>query len=170
MQLELLQTLNEQSEMQSLLENSIELNIQALADANTSAASLCETASRVLANLSIQLGSKGQVPDFDKAVNTLAGLRIIGDYKNRESLNIKPSLFKLVIQRTGDDAQLDATVEKVALNPSFRKIRSDIEQLLRDAISGDLDLRKKAVNLINKLRIGYERVANKLGVSLGAKA
>lgn len=125
---------------------------------------LCEDAARQLANITMQLGGSGRIEDVEKAVDIIAGLRILGSNANREVLNVRSPLFKLIVQRVGDDTQIDRALDKIANHPSFKTIRDDVESLVQSAIVPEADEeRKQLIQTINKLRIGYERVAQKLG-------
>lgn len=125
---------------------------------------LCEDAARQLANITMQLGGSGRINDVEKAVDVITGLRILGSSINRESLNVRSPLFKLIIQRVGDDTQIDRALDKIANHPSFKTIRDDVESLVQSAIVPESDEeRKQLIQIVNKLRIGYERVAQKFG-------
>lgn len=168
MALELLQSLNEHVNQASELEVNIEQNIGLFFEGLDVGAPLCEDAARVLANIAIQLGSKGQIQDFDKAVDMVAGLRAVGSAVNRDALNIKAPLFKLIVQRAGENPQIDQAISKVAQHPSFRSVRQEVEDMLKGAVeSGDPKDVRNVVQLIQKLRLGYERVFNKLNSQAG---
>lgn len=164
MALELLAQLNEHANEQAVLESNIELNVAELMEGlNVGVAVVCEDAARILANVSIQLGSNGQVQDIEKAIDMVAGLRVLGSPVNRDALNVKAPLFKLIVQRAGENPQVDAAIAKVANHPSFASVRKEVADMLQGAgQSGDPEGVQKIVNVINKLRIGYERVSNKL--------
>lgn len=145
---------------ESVLQNAGELF-----ESNTQATSiLCETAAKYLGLMSAQLGlgNRTELPDFNKAVDMLTALRVIGSSTNRDAFNIKPNAFKVIIQKAGDVANVDNALIKLANNPSVATIRRQIEQLLRAALENVEGKRREAVQLINKLRLGYERVQNTL--------
>lgn len=163
----LLLSINEHVNSQALLETNIKLNAAILfSDNNLSLSSLCEDAGRTLANIAIKLGSKAQLDDFEKTVDMVAGLKALGSSMNREALNIKTPLFKLVVQRAGQDNEIDSAISKVANHPSFATVRKEIADMLQRASeSGDNEDNKTAVQMINKMRIGYEQLFNKLNAA-----
>lgn len=172
MALELIQALNEHATEVELIESNIEQNAAELLEGlDVEVAYLCEDAARQLANVAIQLGSKGQIQDLDKAIDTVTGLRVLGSSVNRDALNVKAPLFKLIVQRAGENPQVDAAIAKVANHPSFGSVRQEVTQMLNDALqSGDTENVRQVVNVINKLRLGYERVFNKLNSQAGNPA
>lgn len=169
MSLDLILQLNEHANEQSALVADIEQNVpQFFEGMELDTAIVCEDAARQLANIAIQLGNKGQLQNFDQAVDMLAGLRALGSSVNRDALNVKPPLFKLIVQRAGENPQVDAAIAKVANHPSFASVRQEVAEMLKGATeSGDPEGVRKVVNLINKLRLGYERVFNKLSSQSG---
>lgn len=169
---DLILQLNEHANEQITLASHIEQNVpQFFEGLELDTSIVCEDAARQLANVAIQLGNKGQLQDFNKAVDMVAGLRALGSPVNRDALNVKAPLFKLIVQRAGENPQIDAAISKVANHPSFVSVRQEVAAMLKGATeSGDPEDVRKVVQTINKLRLGYERVFNKLSSQGNAPA
>lgn len=158
--------INEAADEQLMVAESIEANTLALFEGFSVATIgiVCESAATFLGNISAQLGmgQKTELPDFEKVVDVITALRVLGTRDNREAFNVKQSTFKVIVQKVGDAPNVDAALVKLAKNPSVATIRSEVENMLKSALQGEDNMRRTAVHSINRLRLGYERVQNKL--------
>ena len=121
MALQLISTLHEQLQLNATVEASAVSNIEALMDgfAPVSIPLIVEDAARALANISIKVGS-GRETDIASDVNVYTAFRILASPINRNVVNVKPPLLKLLIQRAGKSADVDTAMQKLSGPPDFR--------------------------------------------------
>lgn len=122
---------------------------------------ICESAVNYLSQVVAQLQQK-QIKNPEKVVDMVTGLRVLGSAESRTKFNIKLPTFKVLATKTGEGDTVDATLVKLARNPTMKPIRDGIEQLVNNALKGDDEAVKTAVGNIEKLKLGYERVQTKL--------
>lgn len=122
---------------------------------------MCESASNYLAQVITQLQQK-KVDNIDRVVDMVTGLRVLGSAQSRESFHVKLPTFKILSTKAGEDQQVDATLAKLARNPSVKPIRDNVLNLVNNAQKGDDAAVQLAVKNIEKLKLGYERVQAKL--------
>lgn len=122
---------------------------------------MCESASNYLDQIIKQLQSK-QLDNTEKVVDMITGLRVLGSAQSRESFHIKLPTFKILSTKAGEADNVDATLVKLARNPSVKPVRDRIQNLINNAQNGDDKAVQNAVKDINKLKLGYERVQAKL--------
>ncbi len=160
----LIQQINESaSEHESLVENVIS-NAAVLFEgfSSDSIALIAESAAKYLGQLAAQLKFNRQLQDMAKAVDMVTALRVLGSSENRDAFNIRMNTFKVLVQKAGEDANVDSALAKLSRNPSVASVRQQVEAMLKAAVeNGDNEL-GVALSNVNKLRLGYERVQNKL--------
>lgn len=128
---------------------------------NASLALLCESASNYLDQIIKQLQAKN-LQNAESVVDMIAGLRVLGSAQSRESYHIKLPTFKVLTTSTGQNEKVDATLVKLARNPTSKPVRDRIQKLITDAQNGDDAAVQTAVKDIEQLKLGYERVEAKL--------
>lgn len=160
----LLQQINESAgEHTALIENVI-ANMSSLFEgfSNESKSAIVESAAKYLGTVAAQLKFKRAIQDMDKAVDMVTAFKVLGSAENRDAFNVRLNTFKVLIQKAGEDANVDAALAKLSHNPSVATVRQQVEAMLKAAVeNGDNEL-GIALSNINKLRLGYERVQNKL--------
>lgn len=122
---------------------------------------ICESASDYIATVIQQLQQK-KLQNADQVVSMIAGLRVLGSAENREAFNIKLPTFKVLALNAGKTDNVNATLVKLGNNPSVKTIKGQIQQLISAATQGDEKAINQAVQNLNSLRQGYERVQAKL--------
>lgn len=125
-------------------------------------ATIVESAAKYLGLVSASLKLKGQIQDMEKAIDMVTALRVLGTAENRDAFNVKRSTFKVLVQKAGDAPNVDAALSKLSKSPSVVSMRQQVKDLLTAATQGDENKTTEVVNLLNKLRLGYERVQNQL--------
>lgn len=162
MALNLLSQLNEQHETIASVEASAVNNIEALMEgfAPVSIPMIVEDAARALANISIKVGS-GKETDVDSDINVYTAFRILASPINRNVVNVKPPLLKLLIQRVGQSPDVDNALQKLSGHPDFRELRREIVAKFK-AAAGDKEKSADLAAEIDKLRVGYARLGEKL--------
>lgn len=128
---------------------------------NASISLMCESASNYLDQVIKQLQSK-QLQNPENVVDMVTGLRVLGSAQSREQFHIKLPTFKVLSTKAGEADNVDATLVKLARNPSAKSIRDNIQSLITNAGNGDNAAIQNAVKNIEKLKLGYERVQTKL--------
>lgn len=160
----LIQQINESaSEHEALVENVI-TNATVLFEgfSSDSIALIAESAAKYLGQLADQLKFNRQLQDMAKAVDMVTAFRVLGSSENRDAFNVRMNTFKVLVQKAGEDANVDAALAKLSRNPSVASVRQQVEAMLKAAVeNGDNEL-GVALSNVNKLRLGYERVQNKL--------
>lgn len=160
----LLQQIHESADEHIVLVETVVANIHEAFSgfSNENIIAIVESAAKYLGQISAQLKFNRQLSDLDKAIGMLTALRVLGSSENRDAFNIRQNTFKVLIQKAGEDANVDAALLKLANNPSVAGVRQQIETMLNDALQkGDNELRVALTN-VNKLRLGYERVQGML--------
>lgn len=120
---------------------------------------IVEDAARVLSNISIKVGSGKETSPTD--INTYIAFRILASPINRDVVNVKPPLLKLLIQRAGQSADVDNALQKLSAHPEFRDLRRQAVSDFESATQDDEKAREFAAE-INKLQVGYARLGEKL--------
>lgn len=160
----LIQQINESaSEHVSLVENAT-TNVRALFEgfSDDSLALIAESAAKYLGQIAAQLKFNRKLQDMGKAVDMITAFRVLGSSENRDAFNIRQNTFKVLVQKAGEDANVDNALAKLSRNPSVATVRQQVEAMLNAAVqNGDNEL-GVALSNVNKLRLGYERVQNKL--------
>lgn len=150
----------DQQQLDEAISQSLPLMFEGFSDASLT--QVCESAAKYLGNISAQLKFGRKLDDFEKAVNIITALRVLGSSDNRDAFNINVKTFNILIQKAGQSPQVDTALEKLGQNPSVRSVRQSVETMLKGAIEGGEDETNAAVTTVNKLRLGYERVQNTL--------
>lgn len=162
MALQLISNLHEQLQINAAVEASAVSNIEALMDgfAPVSSTKIVEDAARALANISIKVGS-GRETDVASDINVYTAFRILATPINRNVVNVKPPLLKLLIQRAGKSPDVDNALQKLSGHPEFRELRREIVDKFEKAV-GDKEKSAELAAEIDKLRVGYSRLVDKL--------
>lgn len=165
MALKLIPSFYEQDEAINSVEASAVNNIEALMEGfPVSIPLIVEDAARTLSNISIKIGS-GHQDDPQKAIDFYTAFRILASPINRNVVNVKPPLFKLLVTRVGQDQNVDHALLKLAGHPEFQNLRREITAKFKSA-ADDKDAAKELAAEIDKLRVGYDRLVDKLkGIS-----
>lgn len=151
----------EQIETTASVEASAVNNIEALMEGfSVSVPLIVEDAARALSNISIKIGS-GHQDDPQKAIDFYTAFRILASPINRNVVNVKPPLFKLLVTRVGQDQNVDHALVKLAGHPEFQNLRREIAAKFKSA-ADDPDVAKELAAEIDKLRVGYDRLSEKL--------
>lgn len=122
---------------------------------------MCESASKYLDQVIKQIQAK-QLQNPENVIDMITGLRVLGSAQSREQFHIKLPTFKILSTKAGEADNVDATLVKLAKNPSVKSIRDNIQSLVTNAQNGDNAAIQTAVKNIEKLKLGYERVQTKL--------
>lgn len=161
MALKLIPSFYEQDEAINSVEASAVNNIEALMEGfPVSIPLIVEDAARTLSNISIKIGS-GHQDDPQKAIDFYTAFRILASPINRNVVNVKPPLFKLLVTRVGQDQNVDHALLKLAGHPEFQNLRREIDAKFKSA-ADDPDVAKELAAEIDKLRVGYDRLVDKL--------
>lgn len=128
--------------------------------APVSTSTIVEDAARALANISIKVGS-GRETDVASDINVYTAFKILASPINRNVVNVKPPLLKLLIQRAGKSADVDNALQKLSGHPEFRELRREIVDKFQKAV-GDQEKAAELAAEIDKLRVGYARLGEKL--------
>lgn len=128
---------------------------------NASLSLMCESASNYLDQIIKQIQAK-QLTNPENVVDMITGLRVLGSAQSREQFHIKLPTFKILSTKAGEADNVDATLVKLARNPSVKPIRDNIQALITNAGNGDNAAIQNAVKNLEKLKLGYERVQAKL--------
>ena len=161
MTMTLLTTLNEQLELIASVEASVIPNTEALMEGfPVDIPLIVEDAARTLSNISIKVGS-GHQGDAQQEINFYTAFRILATPINRNVVNVKPPLFKLLVSRVGQDQNVDHALNKLAGHPEFQNLRREIAAKFQKA-ADDVDAAKELAAEIDKLRVGYDRLVDKL--------
>lgn len=129
---------------------------------------IVEDAARSLSNISIKVGS-GHVQNAQFSIDLYTAFRILATPINRNVVNVKPPLFKLLVSRVGQDQNVDHALQKLAGHPEFQNLRREITAKFQ-AAGDDPERAKELAAEIDKLRIGYDRLVDKLkGLSEAAR-
>lgn len=121
---------------------------------------IVEDAARALSNISIKVGS-GKEADVTSDINVYTAFKILASPINRNVVNVKPPLLKLLIQRAGQSPDVDNALQKLSGHPEFRELRREIVDKFQKA-AGDQEKSAELAAEIDKLRIGYSRLVDKL--------
>lgn len=157
----LLTNLNEQLELIASVEASVIPNTEALMEGfPVDIPLIVEDAARTLSNISIKVGS-GHQGDAQQEINFYTAFRILATPINRNVVNVKPPLFKLLVSRVGQDQNVDHALNKLAGHPEFQNLRREIAAKFQKA-ADDVDAAKELAAEIDKLRVGYDRLVDKL--------
>lgn len=157
----LLTNLNEQLELIASVEASVIPNTEALMEGfPVDIPLIVEDAARTLSNISIKVGS-GHQGDAKQEIDFYTAFRILATPINRNVVNVKPPLFKLLVSRVGQDQNVDHALNKLAGHPEFQNLRREIAAKFQKA-ADDVDAAKELAAEIDKLRIGYDRLVDKL--------
>lgn len=161
MTMTLLTNLNEQLELIASVEASVIPNTEALMEGfPVDIPLIVEDAARTLSNISIKVGS-GHQGDAQQEINFYTAFRILATPINRNVVNVKPPLFKLLVSRVGQDQNVDHALNKLAGHPEFQNLRREIAAKFQKA-ADDVDAAKELAAEIDKLRVGYDRLVDKL--------
>ena len=161
MTMTLLTTLNEQLELIASVEASVIPNTEALMEGfPVDIPLIVEDAARTLSNISIKVGS-GHQGDAQQEINFYTAFRILATPINRNVVNVNPPLFKLLVSRVGQDQNVDHALNKLAGHPEFQNLRREIAAKFQKA-ADDVDAAKELAAEIDKLRVGYDRLVDKL--------
>jgi len=161
MTLKLITSFQEQTDTIASVEASAVDNIGALMEGfPVSIPLIVEDAARTLSNISIKIGS-GHESDPQKDIDLYTAFRILGSPINRNVVNVKPPLFKLLVTRVGQDQNVDHALLKLAGHPEFQNLRREIAAKFK-AAADDKDVAKELAADIDKLRVGYDRLVDKL--------
>lgn len=165
MTLNLLTSFSEQTETIAAVEASAVDNIGALMEGfPVSIPLIVEDAARTLSNISIKVGS-GHEANPPQDIDLYTAFRILASPINRNVVNVKPPLFKLLVSRVGQDQNVDHALLKLAGHPEFQNLRREIAAKFQ-AAADDPDRAKELAAEIDKLRVGYDRLVEKLkGIS-----
>lgn len=165
MTLKLIPSFSEQIDTIASVEASAIGNIEALMEGfSVSVPLIVEDAARTLSNISIKVGS-GHIDNALFSVNMYTAFRILATPINRNIVNVKPPLFKLLVTRVGQDQNVDHALQKLAGHPEFLNLRREIAAKF-DAAKDDPEKAKELATEIDKLRVGYDRLVDKLkGIS-----
>ena len=169
MTLKLIASFHEQDELIASVEASAVNNIEALMEGfPVSVPLIVEDAARTLSNISIKVGS-GHVQNAQFSIDLYTAFRILATPINRNVVNVKPPLFKLLVSRVGQDQNVDHALQKLAGHPEFQNLRREITAKFQ-AAGDDPEKAKELAAEIDKLRIGYDRLVDKLkGLSEAAR-
>ena len=169
MTLKLIASFHEQDELIASVEASAVNNIEALMEGfPVSVPLIVEDAARTLSNISIKVGS-GHVQNAQFSIDLYTAFRILATPINRNVVNVKPPLFKLLVSRVGQDQNVDHALQKLAGHPEFQNLRREITAKFQ-AAGDDPERAKELAAEIDKLRIGYDRLVDKLkGLSEAAR-
>lgn len=121
---------------------------------------IVEDAARALANIAIKVGSAHE-SDMASDINVYTAFRILASPINRNVVNVKPPLLKLLIQRVGQSPDVDNALQKLAGHPDFRELRREIVDKFEKA-AGDKEKAAELAKEIDGLRVGYSRLVDKL--------
>ena len=159
----LFQQINEEAVDQDNLTSLVLENTRALFEGFTNASMqyIAESAAKYLGQIALQIQNK-KIQNLDNAIDMVAGLRVLGSATNRDAFNIKQPTFKVLVNKAGEAPNVDAALVKLARNPSVKSVREEISRLLNAALQGSNNDRTAALQTINKLRLGYERVQGML--------
>lgn len=161
MTLNLIASFNEQNELIASVEASAVNNIEALMEGfSVSVPLIVEDAARALSNISIKVGS-GHIDNTQFSIDLYTAFRILATPINRNVVNVKPPLFKLLVSRVGQDQNIDHALQKLAGHPEFQNLRREITAKFKSA-GDDPDAAKELAAEIDKLRVGYDRLVDKL--------
>lgn len=161
MTMTLLTNLNEQLELIASVEASVIPNTEALMEGfPVDIPLIVEDAARTLSNISIKVGS-GHQGDAQQEINFYTAFRILATPINRNVVNVKPPLFKLLVSRVGQDQNVDHALNKLAGHPEFQNLRREIAAKFQKA-ADDVDAAKELAAEIDKLRVGYDRLVDRL--------
>lgn len=162
MALQLISSLHEQLQINAAVEASAVSNIEALMDgfAPISIPLIVEDAARALANISIKVGS-GRETDVASDINVYTAFKILASPINRNVVNVKPPLLKLLIQRAGKSPDVDNALQKLSGHPEFRDLRREVVDKFQKA-AGDKEKSAELAAEIDQLRVGYSRLVDKL--------
>lgn len=122
---------------------------------------MCESASNYLDQVIKQLQQK-QLKNPEAVIDMITGLRVLGSAEQRDTFHIKLPTFKILATKAGGGGEVDATLAKLARNPTVKTTRDQIAQLVNNALKGDDAAIQRAATNINKLKLGYDRVQTKL--------
>lgn len=125
---------------------------------------MCESAANYLAQVITQIQQK-HIENTEQVVDMITGLRVLGSAQSRQTFNIKLPTFKILTTKAGEAQNVDATLVKLARNPSVKPVRDNIQTLIANALNGDDAAVQTAVKNISQLKLGYERVQAKLDSS-----
>lgn len=161
MTLKLIASFHEQDELIASVEASAVNNIEALMEGfPVSVPLIVEDAARTLSNISIKVGS-GHVQNAQFSIDLYTAFRILATPINRNVVNVKPPLFKLLVSRVGQDQNVDHALQKLAGHPEFQNLRREITAKFQ-AAGDDPEKAKELAAEIDKLRVGYDRLVDKL--------
>lgn len=165
MTLKLITSFHEQIETIASVDASAVNNIEALMEGfSVSVPLIVEDAARTLSNISIKIGS-GHENNPQNDIDLYTAFRILASPINRNVVNVKPPLFKLLVTRVGQDQNVDHALLKLAGHPEFQNLRREIVAKFK-AAADDKELAKELAGEIDKLRVGYDRLVDKLkGIS-----
>ncbi len=160
----LLQQINESANGVETLFETIAANMDELFEgfSGSSKQLIAESAAKYLGVIAAQLKFKQAIEDFDKAVDMVTALRVLGSSENRDAFNIRLNTFKVLVSKAGEAQNVDAALSKLSHNPSVATVRQQVEAMLKSAVEKGENGVGIALQSINKLRLGYERVQNKL--------
>lgn len=161
MALKLITSFHEQSETIASVDASAVNNIEALMEGfSVSVPLIVEDAARTLSNISIKVGS-GHIENAQFSIDLYTAFRILATPINRNVVNVKPPLFKLLVTRVGQDQNVDHALQKLAGHPEFQNLRREITAKFQSA-ADDPEVAKELAAEIDKLRVGYDRLSSKL--------
>lgn len=161
MTLKLIASFHEQDELIASVEASAMNNIEALMEGfPVSVPLIVEDAARTLSNISIKVGS-GHIQNAQFSIDLYTAFRILATPINRNVVNVKPPLFKLLVTRVGQDQNVDHALQKLAGHPEFQNLRREITAKFQ-AAGDDPEKAKELAAEIDKLRVGYDRLVDKL--------
>lgn len=165
MALKFIPSLHEQIETINSVDASTVNNIEALMEGfPVSIPLIVEDAARTLSNISIKVGS-GHETNPQNDIDFYTAFRILASPINRNVVNVKPPLFKLLVSRVGQDQNVDHALLKLAGHPEFQNLRREIAAKFKTA-ADDPEQAKELAAEIDKLRVGYDRLVDKLkGIS-----
>lgn len=162
---QLITEFSQQIETIASVEASAVANIEALMEGfSVSVPLIVEDAARTLSNISIKVGS-GHADSPQQSIDLYTAFRILASPINRNVVNVKPPLFKLLLTRVGQDQNVDHALLKLAGHPEFQNLRREITAKFQTA-ADDPEKAKELAAEIDKLRVGYDRLVEKLkGIS-----
>ncbi len=165
MSLTLLSHLNEQASLKLSIEADAPGNIAALMEGfSVSTQVVCEGAAELLSNVYKHLMLGSELSNAERDVNVVTALKILGSPINRNVVNVKPPLFKLLVQRAGEAPNVDGALQKLAHHPEFSAIRRGMVEKFQQA-AGDKEKAQMLAAEVNQLQKSYARLADKLKAS-----